>query len=432
MKQKSKQIQKTKLSANTLNNNKSSINKKNIKIKHINRAISSEPKAIKNFKSKQKIKTEERNLKQSQDIIQRYDNNVKYSMNLPKEKKMKNSINRLIDTSQNLLKQQNDILNKTESLMQNVEMNNHEIEKIIRKENKQKFCKNVESYNQNLTEILSKLKQNTQEIQFSNKMKDENNNLKYRMQMLSIDKNDDFRNIQNELNSLKNIYSNEMNSILRYLYELGFDNISLGNIKSENITQNLISNFFDLIKSIIEQLKKDLEEKEGQIELLKKMNDLNNYQKNNIDNIVTDTDKYKIKSLGSDINLNNDKILNSNYSSIENYKNSINNNRIKKIEDLCLIHTYDIDNIKEEKNDNNESKTYFDNFQRSKNIIKNELNNKSDLGIQLENNYTDSNFYPNVKESLTNNKDYEEINNDNNIKGFFSRTNESQPMNKFV
>ena len=76
MKQKSKQIQKTKLSANTLNNNKSSINKKNIKIKHINRAISSEPKAIKNFKSKQKIKTEERNLKQSQDIIQRYDNNV--------------------------------------------------------------------------------------------------------------------------------------------------------------------------------------------------------------------------------------------------------------------------------------------------------------------------------------------------------------------
>ena len=65
--------------------------------------------------------------------------------------------------------------------------------------------------------------------------------------MLSIDKNDDFRNIQNELNSLKNIYSNEMNSILRYLYELGFDNISLGNIKSENITQNLISNFFDLI-----------------------------------------------------------------------------------------------------------------------------------------------------------------------------------------
>ena len=432
MKQKSKQIQKAKLSTNTLNNNKSSINKKNIKIKHINRAISSEPKAIKNFKSKQKIKTEERNLKQSQDIIQRYDNNAKYSMNLPKEKKMKNSINRLIDTSQNLLKQQNDILNKTESLMQNVEMNNHEIEKIIRKENKQKFSKNVESYNQNLTEILSKLKQNTQEIQFSNKMKDENNNLKYRMQMLSIDKNDDFRNIQNELNSLKNIYSNEMNSILRYLYELGFDNISLGNIKSENITQNLISNFFDLIKSIIEQLKKDLEEKEGQIELLKKMNDLNNYPKNNIDKIVTDSDKYKIKSLGSDINLNNDKILNSNYSSIENYKNSINNNRIKKIEDLCLIHTYDIDNIKEEKNDNNESKTYFDNFQRSKNIIKNELNNKSDLGIQLENNYTDSNFYPNVKESLTNNKDYEEINNDNNIKGFFSRTNESQPINKLV
>lgn len=123
-----------------------------------------------------------------------------------------------------------------------------------------------------------------------------------------------------------------------------------------------------------------------------------------------------------------------NYFKIE--KKDKNNDRIKKIEELCLKHTYDIDNIKE--NNNLISQSYLDNFTRSKNTINNELNYNSDLGIQLEHNYTDSYFYPNIKESLSKNKKNDENINDannkddNNIKEYISRINESQPMNKFI
>ena len=305
----------------------------------------------------------------------------------------------MIDTSQNLLEKQNDILRQANNLMQNIETNNHEIDKIKKKEGKQNFIKNINIYNKNLEDVLTKLKLNTKELGFSNKMKEENNKLKYKMEMLSIDKNDDFRNMESDLNSLKHIYITEMNSMLRYLYELGLDDISLSqrNINSENLTSEVIINFFNSIKNIIKQLTQSNKEKEGQIELLKK---------NNIEN-------------RNEINYNNKK----NYKYYD-FNNMINNDRIKKIEELCLKHTYDIDNIKENKII---SQSDFDNFKRSKNTI-------SDLGIQLEHNYTDSYFYPNVKESLENdnNNHNDYLEEKNNIKEYISRINESQPMNKFI
>ena len=359
MKQKQRCNSKTKISTNRINNN----NKPKI-TKHINRTMSSSnTRTNKRIKPKQKIKIEEeKNLKASQEL-----SDINYSMNFLGEKKINNSINRLIDTSQNLLEKQNDILRQANNLMQNIETNNHEIDKIKKKEGKQNFIKNINIYNKNLEDVLTKLKLNTKELGFSNKMKEENNKLKYKMEMLSIDKNDDFRNMESDLNSLKHIYITEMNSMLRYLYELGLDDISLSqrNINSENLTSEVIINFFNSIKNIIKQLTQSNKEKEGQIELLKK---------NNIEN-------------RNEINYNNKK----NYKYYD-FNNMINNDRIKKIEELCLKHTYDIDNIKENKII---SQSDFDNFKRSKNTI-------SDLGIQLEHNYTDSYFYPNVKESLEN------------------------------
>ena len=386
------------ISTNRINNN----NKQKI-TKQINRTLSSSN-TIRNkrIKSKQKIIIEEeKNLKASQEEIKEYKSGINYSMNFLGEKKINNSINRLIDTSQNLLEKQNDILRQANNLMQNIETNNHEIDKIKKKEGKQNFIKNINIYNKNLEDVLTKLKLNTKELGFSNKMKEENNKLKYKMEMLSIDKNDDFRNMESDLNSLKNIYITEMNSMLRYLYELGLDDISLSqrNINSENLTSEVIINFFNSIKNIIKQLTQRNKEKEGQIELLKK---------NHIEN-------------KNEINYNN----NNNYKYYD-FNNMINNDRIKKIEELCLKHTYDIDNIKENKII---SQSDFDNFKRSKNTI-------SDLGIQLEHNYTDSYFYPNVKESLDNN-DNNNNHNDyleekNNIKEYISRINESQPINKFI
>ena len=389
------------ISTNRINNN----NKQKI-TKQINRTLSSSN-TIRNkrIKSKQKIIIEEeKNLKASQEEIKEYKSGINYSMNFLGEKKINNSINRLIDTSQNLLEKQNDILRQANNLMQNIETNNHEIDKIKKKEGKQNFIKNINIYNKNLEDVLTKLKLNTKELGFSNKMKEENNKLKHKMEMLSIDKNDDFRNMESDLNSLKHIYITEMNSMLRYLYELGLDDISLSqrNINSENLTSEVIINFFNSIKNIIKQLTQSNKEKEGQIELLKK---------NHIEN-------------KNEINYNN----NNNYKYYD-FNNMINNDRIKKIEELCLNHTYDIDNIKENKI---VFQSNFDNFKRSKNTINNELNNNSDLGIQLEHNYTDSYFYPKVKESLSNDNNHNDYLEKNNIKEYISRINESQPMNKFI
>ena len=412
---KSRYLSKSKISSSSTVNNPQ-IKKQKIKFKYTNRTTSSDNKLNKknkNIKSQQNL---ERNIKFSQDSLK--DMNINYSMNIINEKKVKNSINRLVNTSKNLLEQQNEILNQADDLIKNIELNDHLIGKIKKTEKNEKFADKIQKYNNNLEDILSKIKQSTKDIEYSNKIKEENNNLKYRMQMLSIDKSDNYISIESELNSLKNTYSNEMNSMLRFLYELGFDNISLESIKSNDLSKNKIINFFEVIKNIIKELKLNIEEKEGQIELLKKIKNVENNNANNIDNIehnkeinnLSDNDINDImapinyKSLDNNLEINNKDI--NNFSSIENYKNSINNTgRLKKIEELCLNHNYEIDSNNINNNINNIentiSQSYIDNFQRSKN-----LNSISDLGIKLEHNYTDSYFYPNVKESITINKNY--------------------------
>ena len=420
----------------------SSINKdtnksiKTTKNKEIYRLASSDTKR-KNYSKKSKLfksklkGEEEKNLKQSHETI---DSNIlttdiNYSKNLISEKKVKNSIKRLIDTSQNLLEQQNNILLETDKLIQNIEVNEHEINKIQKKGNDLKFSGCVNDYTQNLNNVLTKLKKNTQEMEFSNKIKEENNNLKYKIQMLTIDKNDDFRNIETELNSIKTIYSNEMNIMVRFLNELGFDNIPLEHIAPSNLTTDKIINFFNLIKRILKQLKEDIADKELQIQMINKyksneenlnktiekklycnteyINKINNeYSKYNTQNSFKTLNNNRISNILNDNSLGNN----------NNNVNIINNDRIKKIEDLCLQHNYeDVSQINENNNKNSKTdlinsnkdnefkinKSYMENFQRSKNMSNNE-SNTSGLGIQLEHNYTDSYFYQNMKDSYIN------------------------------
>ena len=246
----SKKISKTRLSTTDLNNNKTTTKKQILKSKNIIRTHSSDNKSSKKFKSRQKVKIEEeKNLKQTHENIKGYSNNINYSSNYLKDKKIKTNLNRLVDNSKILLEQQNEILLNTNNLMHNIEINNHEIDKIFKKNAKQNFCKCLENYNPNLENILSNLKQNTKIVEFSNKIEQENNDLKYKMQILSIDKNDDFRIIEAKLNSLKNIFTNEMNSMLKFLYELGYENISFKKILSENLSNDIIVNYFNCIVS---------------------------------------------------------------------------------------------------------------------------------------------------------------------------------------
>ena len=429
-------------------------------------------KGSKTFKSKLKDE-EEKNLKQSQETLNSkiLNTEVDYSRNLISEKKVKNSIKRLIDTSQTLLEQQNNILLESDKLIQNIEVNEHEINKIQKKENMSNFTNYINDYTENLDSVLSKLKKNTKDLELSNKIKEENNNLKYRIQMLSIDKNDDYRNVETELSSIKTVYTNEINSMLRYMNELGFDNIPIEHIAPNNLTTDKITNFFSLVKRIMKQLKDDVKEKDEQIKMINKYKD----NKDNIDKIeqklLNNTEykakinneysKYNTQNSFNTLNnnerllntINSNNIMNSNNNSSNNIINKrINNDRIKKIEDLCLQHNYEDENKNSEINNKNtyqiisnqdaqKSQSYFDNFQRSKNMTNNESN--ISLGVQLEHNYTDSYFYQNMKDSLSNiNKNSNNIENikgdsNNNIKNIInedliSQINKSQPINKFI
>ena len=427
-----------------VNNNKTNKEKnrpiKNSKKKIINKTSSSDIKQKKLNKStkifKSKISNvsneEEKNIRQSQETLNSkiLSSEIDYSKNIISEKKVKNSIKRLIDTSQNLLDQQNNILLETDKLIQNIEVNEHEINKIEKKDNFSNFSGNINDYTENLDTVLSKLKKNTKDIDFFNKIKEENNNLKYKMQMLSIDKNDDYRNIETELNSIKTVYSNEMNGMLNFLNELGFENIPVEHMAPNILTSDKIINFFNLIKRTIKQLKDDNLEKEEQIKMINKYKENNNNKDIYNEQIIFNNTEYadkinneyntKYKTQNSFNPLNNKRLSQNNISKnmLSNTSCTSNNDRIKKIEDLCLQHnyeddtnqkseidqrkTYEVNNDFLNNDENKKSHSYMDNFQRSKNMVNNE-SSTSGLGIQLEHNYTDSCFYNNMKDPYTNN-----------------------------
>ena len=461
---KTKILSKSKKSLNG-NINKSKEKNKSIKSskkRSINKTTSSDtkPKNINRISNsfKSKIKNEEeKNWKRSQEI-----NNSKilvtdinYSTNIINEKKVKNSIQRLIDTSKNLLKEQNNILLENEKLIQNITVNDHEINKMEKKDNSLNFRSVINNYTENLDIILSKIKKNTKDIEFTNQIKEENNNLKYKIQMLSMDKNDDFRNVETELNSIKKIYSTEINGMLNFLNELGFQNLPFEQISSpNNLTSEKIKNFFKFLKQTIKQLKDSSTEKEEQIQMIKKYNDKNENIKNQqkifsnteyLNKINNENENYNVQKSFNILNNTKDILsqdLNTNFLSnnINNYNKSINNDRIKKIEDLCLQNnyeddnnqsseiynkkTYEIDNNFLSEDDNKKSQSYMDNFQRTKNMV-NKENSNSGLGIQLEHNYTDSYFYQNMKDSYSNinNKNIDNIN--LNEKDYLSQINQN-------
>lgn len=429
---------------------------KNSKKKIINKTASLDAKSKKNNKSSNTFKLkineeEEKDIRHSQETFNSkiLTNDIDYSKNIISEKKVKNSLKRLIDTSQNLLEQQNNILLETDKLIQNIEVNEHEINKIEKRENFSNFTGNINDYTENLEIVLSKLKKNTKDLEFSNKIKEENNNLKYKMQMLSIDKNDDYKNIETELNSIKTVYSNEMNGMLNFLNELGFDNIPVEHMAPNVLTSEKIINFFNLIKRTIKQLKDDNLEKEEQIKMINKYKENNNKDIDNEQKLFNNTEfanklnneyntKYKTQNNFNSLNINRLSQNNISRNILSNTSYTNNNDRIKKIEDLCLQHnyeddtnqnsqinqrkTYEVNNDTRNNDDNKKSQSYMDNFQRSKNMVNNE-SSISGLGIQLEHNYTDSYFYQNMKDSFTNNN--VNLDNINKMdKDYFSKINQ--------
>ena len=116
------------------------------------------------------------------------------------------------------------------------------------KQESQNFPHIVSTYSSNLEDILDKLRKNTKELETAKKMKEENNSLRYKMEMLSIDKSDDYLNIETQLDSVRNVYSNEINSIINFSNEIGIDNMSMQKVNGSSLTEDKVINFFTLVK----------------------------------------------------------------------------------------------------------------------------------------------------------------------------------------
>ena len=205
-----------------------------------------------------------------------------FSANIVNEKRTKDSLRRLISTSNDLLTQQNQILTKCDELAKIISTNDYEIDRMKVKQESQNFPHIVSTYSSNLEDILDKLRKNTKELETAKKMKEENNSLRYKIEMLSIDKSDDYLNIETELHSVRNVYSNEINSMINFLNEIGVDNTTMQKVNGSSLTEDKVINFFTLVKKQMKMMKMTILAQEEQIKTLSHENMKLN---NEIDNI---------------------------------------------------------------------------------------------------------------------------------------------------
>ena len=354
-----------------LKTSKSTTKKK--KLKSQKKKSKSKPKTIESTKQTEEEKTNyEIELKPDIDL----------SQNIISEKRTKDSIKRLISTSKELLNQQNLILEDCEKLSKEISVNDYEIDREKIKLESENFPELFKNYTENLNYILNKLRKNNDEFEKSKKLKEENNSLKYKIQMLSIDKSDDYLTLESKLNSVRNVYSNEINSMINFFNEIGLENLSFDKINNNNFSEDKIINFFALMKKHFKDLKNKIISQDEKIKFLaaensKIIQNLDNFQENN----------------------NNNNYL-SNSNNKENFminNNNNNNNNNNDFKDL-RTKTRDLLNNSEQMNNNNNNNNYSDNFYNYN------YNNKSNPAFEMSNSsYLD--YYKRNKELKYDNYD---------------------------
>ena len=327
------------------------------------------------------------------------ENNVIY------EKKTKDSINRLLNTSNALLNQQNDILNQCDELSKMVSVNDFELSKLQERFESNNFKDNIMKNTENLSNILEKLRKGVKDFEGVNNLREENSSLKNKLKMISIDKSDECLNLEAELNTIKNVYTNEINSMLDYIIEINNEEIKnnerlipIQKIPSPNsLSSSQILSFFSYLKRLFKKMKEKIEEKDAEIEKLKKKSEdflqlKESFRKNEVNfrklcegndgnNWGFESKFTKCGDLGGFGGLG----LNHNYSeensgiNTQHFTNSLQNssNDRNNLNKNSLNNFNNTDNILIENNNEFQGRSnleinqsYVDNFQRSKNLSK--------------------------------------------------------------
>ena len=313
----------------------------------------------------------------------------------------KKTLDRLLITSKNLMEKQNSILYECDILSKNVAMNDFAMQNLDKFETKSNFNNIMNNYTNKIIEIFSQSKKNKTDFQINEELKKENNLLKNKLQMISIDREDNIKQKDSEISTLKIVLVSEINHIINFLNEIGYSNLPVNKMEISDVTSQKLTNFFNLIIKIIKQMKELIHKKESVISRMtieqhtsseNKTERINNNK--SYDKFTFDYNKYNmgLKKYNFSINNSNQKkklnisfrnlntpksnnIINLNLD--DNYSQPMTDLKINKYE----LKSYQLDEQKIEKNDNITNNKDKDNDNDGGGDIGSELNKE----INIEN-----------------------------------------------
>ena len=340
--------------------------------------------------------------------------NLDFNSEVINEKRTKDALKRLLKKSNDLLNTQNGILAECDELAKNVNSNDIEIENLKLKQDNDNFPEVLDNYSKNLNGILGKLKKDSVELEEAKQLREENKSLKYKIQILSIDKSDDYLNIEAKLNSVKNIYSNEINSMINFFDEIGLKDYKTEKMNSGNFSEDKVISFFSLIKKYMKDMKNNIDSLKDQIKYLSQQNGKILQRMNTLE--MSSEPFMKNNNINYNENMNDRQYI---IESEDNLKN-LKNNDIYNFEDIKI-------NENKDKNNN----TYKSNKINLKEKTNNLLSKNTELNINHSSNQYDDLSINSNHESL--NKDQKQLidNNDNNQNSQENNTHNQNCKNSY-
>ena len=357
-----------------------------------------------------------------------YNSNDKLYMNneyIENSNIFKKTLDRLLSTSQNVIEKQNNILNECDILAKNVAMNDYSIQKIYKSENQFNFPNILNDYTDNINSIFSQVKKNKINYQINENLKKENTLLKNKLEMININKEDNIKLKDDEIYTLKIILVTEINHILNFLNEIGYNNIQMNKMEISDITSQKLTNFFELIIKIIKQMNELILKKESVISKMTiEKNIISDNKNENINNKSFEKLTFDYNNYNLGLNNYNFSVKNSNQRKKKfniSFRNYNNKNYYKNFD--IIPNKYNIIEINNDNSNNNiESKNnleiknnnYKDELLEYINKEKYDLKDKdkiNDIEINKNKDMSDSYFYN--KEKRENNYSYDKENNKN-------------------
>jgi hypothetical protein len=284
----------------------------------------------------------------------------------------KMTLDRLLITSKNLMEKQNNILYECDTLAKNVAMNDFAMQNLDKFETKSNFNNIMNNYTNKIIELFSQSKKNKTDFQINEELKKENNLLKNKLQMISIDREDNIKQKDSEISTLKIVLVSEINHIINFLNEIGYSNLPVNKMEISEVTSQKLTNFFNLIIKIIKQMKELIHKKESVISRMtieqhtlaenktERINNNKSYEK-----LTFDYNKYNLGLKKYNFSINNSnqkKKLNISFRNLNTPKSNniinlnLDDNSSQPMSDLKInkyeLKTYQLDEQKIEKNDN--------------------------------------------------------------------------------